>query len=84
MQLCLGADQMLWADRAHEIDDGLLVRTHVEDQVDPGHAAKTGIDLVEFFYKVVEGDCRQQGFGQRKKTVIPDGGDFVQRNGTHI
>ena len=84
VQLCLGADQMLWAGMSHEVEDGLLVRTHVEDQVDPGHAAEAGIYLVEFVDKIIERHGRQEGFGEQEETVVPDGRDLVQGDGTHI
>lgn len=75
---------MLWAGMSHEVEDGLLIRTHVEDQVDPGYAAEAGIYLVEFVDKIIERHGRQEGFGEQEETVVPDGRDLVQGDGTHI
>ncbi len=83
VQVCLAADKVLWAALSHVTESGLLAGSPVEDQVDPGYAAKAGIYLVEFVDKVIERHGRQEGFGEQEETVVPDGRDLVQGDGTH-
>ncbi len=78
VQVCLAADKVLWAALSHITESGLLAGAPVEDQVDPGHAAKAGIYLVEFVDKVIKRHGRQEGFGEQEETVVPDGRDLVQ------
>lgn len=72
IEIGLGADQMLGALLTHEVEEGLLP-AQIEDQVDPGHTTKTGVNPVQLLDEIIQGDGGEQVLGEGEKAVIPDG-----------